>query len=113
MAYKLKDCIYISLFILVVRAMSIDEKDTQESIVPIVLKSSYAVDFHYKTGTIYMVDDAANIIYKAKRDGSPPIPIITTGLHLPQGIAVDWVAGNLYWADPETNLIEVFSDTLI
>lgn len=91
----------------VVRAMSIDEKDTQESIVPIVLKSSYAVDFHYKTGTIYMVDDAANIIYKAKRDGSPPIPIITTGLHLPQGIAVDWVAGNLYWADPETNLIEV------
>ena len=83
--------------------------DTEsESIVPILgLKSSYAMDYYYKKAEIYIADDGKNIIYKVGTDGSNLEPIITTGLEKPQGIAVDWVAGNLYWTDAGADLIEV------
>ena len=46
-------------------------------------------------------------IYRVQQDGSQLVPVITTGLERPQGIAVDWVAGNLYWTDAGTKSIEV------
>ena len=30
-----------------------------------------------------------------------------TGLPAPDGIAIDWIADNLYWTDAETDKIEV------
>ena len=87
--------------------MTLTESES-ESIVPILgLKSSYAIDFHYKTGAIYVTDDNKDIIYRVQQDGSHLVPIIQTGLERPQGIAVDWVANNLYWTDAGTKSIEV------
>lgn len=40
-------------------------------------------------------------------NGSDPQKIIDLGLASPEGIAVDWSALNIYWADPATNRIEV------
>ena len=40
-------------------------------------------------------------------NGSNVEHIIEFGLEYPDGIAVDWVAHNLYWADTEANRIEV------
>ena len=93
-----------------VRAIWFDfgKRTDSEAIVPILgLKSSYAVDYHFLTGTIYIVDDNKDTLYRVKQDGSQLEPVITTGLSRPQGIAVDWVAENLYWTDAETHLIEV------
>lgn len=91
------------------RAIPFGNDNESESIIPIIgLKSSYAIDFYNKTGEIFIADDGKNAIYKVKQDGGGKLePIITTGLDKPQGIAVDWVAENLYWTDDGTNLIEV------
>ena len=87
--------------------MSLNE-DESDSIAPILgLKSTYAIDFMYKTGTIYLVDDIEDAIFKVHKDGNKLEKIISTGLERPQGIAVDWVSENLYWSDAGTNLIEV------
>ena len=71
------------------------------------MRSSYAIDFDYKSAKIFVVDDSRDTISSVTQDGSDMVPIIKTGLQRPQGIAVDWVAGNLYWTDAGTNLIEV------
>lgn len=39
--------------------------------------------------------------------GSEPQNIITTGLDLVEGLAYDWVGGNIYWLDSKLNTIEV------
>ena len=91
-----------------VRAVPLTGDKNSESSVPILgLKSCYAIDYNYGTSDIYIADDGKNIIYKVKTDGSSLQPIISTGLEKPQGIAVDWVAGNIYWTDAGTDLIEV------
>ena len=92
-----------------IHAIPVDKISSEtESIVPILgLKSTYAVDYYHKTSAIYFVDDSKDILYRVGPDGSQMMPVITTGLDRPQGIAVDWVAENLYWTDAGTKLIEV------
>lgn len=98
-------CKFLSLE---VRAIPLKLGSESESIVPILgLKSSYAIDYHYASGAIYVTDDSKDTIYRVQQDGSQLVPIITSGLERPQGIAVDWVAENLYWTDADTNSIEV------
>lgn len=33
--------------------------------------------------------------------------LISLGLPAPDGIAIDWIADNMYWTDADTNRIEV------
>lgn len=40
-------------------------------------------------------------------NGSSVEPVIEFGLDYPEGMAVDWMGRNLYWADTGTNRIEV------
>lgn len=40
-------------------------------------------------------------------NGSKVEPIVEFGLNYPEGMAVDWVAQNLYWTDMGSNRIEV------
>lgn len=40
-------------------------------------------------------------------NGSALEHIVQFGLDFPEGIAVDWVAHNIYWADTGTNRIEM------
>lgn len=47
------------------------------------------------------------MISRAKIDGSSQEEIITTEVEHPDGIAVDWIARNLYWTDTGTDRIEV------
>lgn len=37
----------------------------------------------------------------------PETPIQISGLKMPRGIAIDWVAGNVYWTDSGRDVIEV------
>ncbi|XP_047139272.1 low-density lipoprotein receptor-related protein 1 isoform X1 [Hydra vulgaris] len=107
-----KSCISSKSFLLYsttteIRATPFNEQES-DSIAPILgLKSSYAIDFLYKTGTIYIADDMERAIFKVQKDGNKLEKIITTGLERPQGIAVDWIAENIYWSDAGSNLIEV------
>lgn len=40
-------------------------------------------------------------------NGSDPQKVVELGLMSPEGVAVDWVALNIYWADPAAHRIEV------
>ena len=40
-------------------------------------------------------------------NGSALEEMVKFGLEYPEGIAVDWVAHNIYWADSGTSMIEM------
>eukprot|EP00095_Tigriopus_kingsejongensis_P004525 maker-scaffold532_size145644-snap-gene-0.29 protein:Tk04525 transcript:maker-scaffold532_size145644-snap-gene-0.29-mRNA-1 annotation:"low-density lipoprotein receptor-related protein 6 isoform x1" len=54
--------------------------------------------FVYFTYT-YITNDSAVGIYKSALDGSNFTAVITSGIRHPDGVAVDWVARNVYWTD--------------
>ena len=57
---------------------------------------------------IYWSDMMTKKIMMLKRDGtSKPVPLISSGVDLVEGLAYDWVAKNLYWLDSRLNTIEV------
>eukprot|EP00794_Sanderia_malayensis_P017393 gene17393-19134_t len=71
-----------------------------------------ALDFDVRTGTIFFTDVTENRIYKThytntSTGASRPKPILTTGLAVPDGIAFDWVAKNIYFAESAGNRIDI------
>ena len=40
-------------------------------------------------------------------NGSNVEPLVDSGIELLEGIAVDWISRNVYWADSSTNRIEL------
>jgi low density lipoprotein receptor-related protein 5/6 len=49
----------------------------------------------------------ARALQRARLDGSGQENLIVTEVEHPDGVAVDWVARNLYWTDTGTDRIEV------
>lgn len=47
------------------------------------------------------------MIGRAKIDGSNQEILINSEIEHPDGVAVDWIARNLYWTDTGTDRIEV------
>ena len=102
---SIKSCF---LSILEVRGIPFDKNDEGRAIVPITgLKSSYAADFFYNTSEIFFVDSALERLSKIKTDGTGYRTIVNTGLVDPQGLAIDWIAQNIYIVDSSRDLIEV------
>ena len=72
-----------------------------------VVRNCFAVDFYFNSSMIFYADDRTNTIGQISRVGTLKKDIINTGLRRPQGLAVDWVAGNIFWTDSGNNVIEV------
>ena len=71
-------------------------------------RAAIAVDFHAYKATIFWSDVMNEEIRKAPLgNGSAVTSIIKTGLHTPDGIAVDWVNNKIYWTDTGNDNIEV------
>ncbi|GIY75806.1 low-density lipoprotein receptor-related protein 6 [Caerostris extrusa] len=73
-----------------------------------------ALDYDINEDRIYWTDVLSKLIESCKEDyksrfmnGSHIELIIEFGLNYPEGMAVDWIAQNLYWADMGLNRIEV------
>lgn len=47
------------------------------------------------------------MIQRAKMNGSNQRVVISNEIYHPDGVAVDWVARNIYWTDTGTDRIEV------
>ena len=62
---------------------------------------------------IFYADDRTNTIGQISRVGTLKKDIINTGIRRPQGLAVDWVAGNMFWTDSGSNVIEVPDDWVL
>ncbi|XP_034653858.1 prolow-density lipoprotein receptor-related protein 1 isoform X1 [Drosophila subobscura] len=87
----------------------------KSALVPISRVSSASfIDYHAATDMLYWGDNEVGSISRVKRDGTQRETIleaINLAGYKQQdwlgGIAIDWVAGNIYWSDTKRNLIEV------
>uniref|UniRef100_A0A8C5MM23 EGF-like domain-containing protein n=1 Tax=Leptobrachium leishanense TaxID=445787 RepID=A0A8C5MM23_9ANUR len=69
------------------------------------LRNTIALDFHLNQSTLYWTDVVEDKIYRGKLSESGVI--IQHGLATPEGLAVDWIAGNIYWVESNLDQIEV------
>lgn len=71
------------------------------------IRHAIAIDYDPIEGFVYWTDDEVQAIRRAHIDGSDAMILVTMEINHPDGIAVDWVARNLYWTDTGTDRIEV------
>ncbi|XP_058520574.1 low-density lipoprotein receptor-related protein 2 [Ochotona princeps] len=101
-----------------IRGFSLELSDHSEALVPVAGQGRNAlhVDVDVASGFIYWCDFSSsvrsyNAIHRIKPDGSSFTSLITNGIGANgvRGIAVDWVAGNLYFTNAfvSETLIEV------
>lgn len=62
--------------------------------------------FRFSNGTCSALT-SPQTISRAFMNGSALEHVVEFGLDYPEGMAVDWLGKNLYWADTGTNRIEV------
>ncbi|XP_053722161.1 low-density lipoprotein receptor-related protein 2 [Synchiropus splendidus] len=75
---------------------------------PVVTGSSIvSVDFDRATSRIFWADASQKKIWSAFQNGTDRKEVFSTGLLVPETIAVDWVARNIYWTDSVNQNIEV------
>ena len=72
-----------------------------------LLKGVVGFDFDVKNNRIYMTDVISETILSAKLDDPTSARTVIENVHTPDGIAVDWVTGKLYWTDTGYKTIEV------
>ena len=81
-------------------------KDQGLERVPIIVENVVATASNMHTGTIFWSDMKLKRISRLDRGGEP-VDVISTGLDLVEGLAYDWIGGNIYWLDSKLNTIEV------
>lgn len=92
-----------------IRGISLDTNNTEELMQPLGVSSNFfGLDFYFNSSLLFYADDHTNTIGQVSRVGTDKKDVIATGLRRPQGLAVDWVAGNLFWTDAGNDVIEVF-----
>ncbi|KAJ8023914.1 Low-density lipoprotein receptor-related protein 4 [Holothuria leucospilota] len=91
-----------------IRRISFDTEDQNDVILPITdFDNIIAVDFDSKGRKIYFSDVNRRAILKADYDGYNVETVIGDRLKVVDGVAVDWIAGNLFWTDAGRDRIEV------
>ncbi|XP_028413507.1 very low-density lipoprotein receptor-like isoform X2 [Dendronephthya gigantea] len=75
------------------------------------LAGTIAVDYHFGEDLMYWTDGKNTSIQRTTLNGDTKIrkETIITDVKAPDGIAVDWVTGKLYWTDAWKKTIEVAS----
>ncbi|KAJ6665385.1 hypothetical protein lerEdw1_003225 [Lerista edwardsae] len=75
------------------------------------LRNTIALDFHFNQSLLYWTDVVEDKIYRGKLSETGGVSsievIVQHGLATPEGLTVDWIAGNIYWIDSNLDQIEV------
>jgi integrin beta 2 len=66
-----------------------------------------AIDYHAATQFVYFSDAVNDVIGRRKIHGTDTEMVILSGIRNCEGIAIDWVARNLYWTDEELKTVSV------
>lgn len=91
------------------------QDDELEHILPPIPRiSSTNIDYHHRYDLLFYADSDSGQITTVKRDGTNRQVIVNqtdlfdaNGGDWLGGIAVDWIADNIYWCDEKRNIIEV------
>ncbi|XP_077129136.1 low-density lipoprotein receptor-related protein 1B isoform X2 [Ranitomeya variabilis] len=75
------------------------------------LRNTIALDFHFNQSLLYWTDVVEDKIYRGRLSETSGVSgievVIQHGLATPEGLAIDWIAGNMYWIDSNLDQIEV------
>ncbi|CAL8273600.1 unnamed protein product [Gadus morhua 'NCC'] len=92
-----------------VRKMAVDRTDYVRLMSG--LKNVVALDLDIPSNTLFWSDLSLKKIYSTKISASGEEPahrvVVDSDLTSPEGLAVDWVHGNIYWTDSEQQTISV------
>ena len=93
-----------------IRIINVNSRN--ESIIIDHLNDAIAVDFLFAEGIIFWADVNLKKIKRIRVSTGEVEDVISVDLKKPEGLAVDWIAGKLYWTDCGdgkwvTNRIEV------
>lgn len=89
--------------------ISLDTPEMFDVVLPIEsIYGAVVVDYHFDKNYLFYADVNADAIKRINMKNYNDVKtIVSTGLNTPNGIAVDWVADNLYWSDSALKIIEV------
>uniref|UniRef100_UPI00358E1ABB prolow-density lipoprotein receptor-related protein 1 isoform X2 n=1 Tax=Myxine glutinosa TaxID=7769 RepID=UPI00358E1ABB len=89
----------------------IDLQSGEYSVMVPGLRNTIALDFHLNKSMLYWTDVVEDKIYRGKlitNGGLSGMEVVVEhGLATPEGLAVDWIAGNIYWVESNLDQIEV------
>ncbi|RWS16456.1 hypothetical protein B4U79_10678 [Dinothrombium tinctorium] len=91
-----------------IKGVSHEPNKTDEILLPPISKVLMAtkIDFSFDHEFLYWVDSDDRTINRIRRDTTHH-EIIAHGLESVEGIAIDWIADNIYWIDSSYDVIEV------
>lgn len=70
-------------------------------------KKVLSLDYDLKNDHIYWIEEDSPYIYRAPAKGGNKEIVLKHGLVRPTALAIDWLGGNLYFADSGTRRLEV------
>lgn len=78
-------------------------------VLPIVdVYGAVVLDYHFNKSKLFFADVNIDVIKVVDMTNeSNTKPIVDTGLITVNGIAVDWLANNIFWSDSGAKMIEV------
>lgn len=88
--------------------IALDPNNSEKVMEPLETpRNLLAIDLYANSSLIFYSNERTKTISQVSRVGTARKTVISSGLRRPKGLAVDWVAGNLFWADSGNNVIEV------
>lgn len=89
--------------------ISLDTPDMFDVVLPINgIYGAVVLDYHYNLSRIFYADVNIDVVKSVEMTNPKSTKtIVSSGLLTPNGLAVDWMANNIFWSDHELKVIEV------